>query len=148
MAMLTMIFVSHDRYLIRSVATHVWAIEGGALRVILGGWDAYVSWRRKQDHATQSASQAGALPEDRGSGRRRTRRQSSEIQKLRRRHQEVEDQIDSLEKELAGLNDMIGAAGTARDAAQIDRLAKQYAARDDQLKELWAEWEEVGEQLE
>jgi ATP-binding cassette, subfamily F, member 3 len=38
----TVIFVSHDRYLIQAVATHIWVIEGGQVVAIPGGWDRFL----------------------------------------------------------------------------------------------------------
>ena len=41
----TVIFVSHDRYLIDALATEIWAIDGDELKTIRGNWEAYLAWR-------------------------------------------------------------------------------------------------------
>jgi len=54
----TIFFVSHDRYLVQSLATHLWIIDAGKLEPIDGDWDAYLAWRDKQTGKTT----AEALP--------------------------------------------------------------------------------------
>jgi len=141
----TIILVSHDRYLIQAVATHIWAIDNSSIRVILGGWEDYAAWR---------AESAGRIPSSMDDARssqsdshRRSRRRSNELQSLRRRHQGIEDEIDGLETELSGLNEAIAAAGRAGDTARVTQLGEQYQSRDARLAELWREWEDVGEQI-
>ena len=41
----TVIFVSHDRYLIDALATHVWEIANGTLTTHRGGWAGYLADR-------------------------------------------------------------------------------------------------------
>ncbi|HHH76529.1 MAG TPA: ABC-F family ATP-binding cassette domain-containing protein, partial [Phycisphaerae bacterium] len=41
----TILMVSHDRYLIDSLATHVWIVSDGGIHVIIGGWQEYTAWR-------------------------------------------------------------------------------------------------------
>ena len=43
----TVLLVSHDRYLIREVATQVWAIADGRLHVFEEGYAAYAAWHRE-----------------------------------------------------------------------------------------------------
>lgn len=51
----TMIFVSHDRYFIDAVATTVWAVEQGALRVYPGAYSDYLEERARGRPAPLSA---------------------------------------------------------------------------------------------
>jgi len=141
----TIILVSHDRYLVQAVATHIWAIDDSSIRVILGGWEDYVAWRAKPAGSTLSSQEDAGSPQT--DSHRRSRRRSNQLQALRRRHQSIEDEIERLEKELAGLNQAIAAAGQAGDTARVTQLSKQYQSRDARLADLWREWEDVGEQI-
>lgn len=155
----TAVMVSHDRYLVQAAATHIWAIDGSSIRVILGGWEDYLAWRKGSAEgdvspadSVRSADNAGEdRPGDtdipRRDARRQARRRSNEMQTLRRRHGDIEEQIDALEKELADLNEAIGVAGRAGDTARVAQLGERYQSRDTQLAQLWRQWEEVGEQI-
>ncbi|MBE3100351.1 MAG: hypothetical protein IMZ44_24795 [Planctomycetes bacterium] len=39
-------------------------------------------------------------------------------------------------------------AGEAGDLARVESLGREYAEREGALKALWAEWEDIGGQLE
>ena len=151
----TVFFVSHDRYLIEAVATHLWVVEEGAVRCLLGGWERYLAWRverrertrlgRKQD--TQDAT-SDRTEETRKQDYRDARRRANERQRLRRRHDEIEDEIEAVEQELGRINAQIAAASEAQNMQQIEQLSGRYAQQDACLKGLWNEWERIGEQLE
>jgi len=147
----TIMFVSHDRYLVQSVATHIWAMDGGQVRTILGGWNAYLAWRAQRRE--QAAAQTPRTIEKgdkaaRAADYRDARKQANLLQRLQRRHTELEDEIDAAEKALAQLNGDISTAGEAGDMAKIEELGATYQETDARLKTLWAEWEDVGLQLE
>ena len=145
----TVLFVSHDRTLIQAVATHIWAIEGGRLRTILGGWEDYLQWRAATRQAAAAPAEADRPDKTaRVADYRQGRKRANLLQRLQRRHQQLEDAIDATEKALAELSDAISAAGEAGDLEQVEALGAQYQQTDARLKTLWGEWEHVGEQLE
>lgn len=147
----TIMFVSHDRYLVQSVATHIWAMDGGQVRTILGGWEAYLAWRAARREQAASQTPRAVAKGDKAArlaDYRDARKRANLLQRLQRRHTQLEDEIDAAEKALAQLNDAISAAGEAGDMAKIEELGAQYQQTDDRLKALWDEWEHVGEQLE
>ena len=218
----SVVFVTHDRYLIQSVATHIWALEpagpdrgrgslsapaktgertyppngsltppspgrrgseaassqcgrgslsapdaqsrkglhrGGQaapattrsapniVRPLGGGWDGYLQWR-----SIHGGETAGSSAEDAREGRRqehrRSRREANRLTRLRRRHEELEAQIASLEEDLRTLNNRISTAGEQSDLDSINRLGEEYRQKDSRLKALWEEWEKVGGELE
>lgn len=141
----TVIFVSHDRYLVQAVATHIWAVDGGQLRCVLGGWQEYQEWRAEQ---SDGKTPEKAAKEDRKADYRRARKQANLVQQLKRRHEELEVQIESSEQDLAKLNDGISAAGENGDVARVEKLGREYEEKDNRLRTLWDEWEQVGEKLE
>ena len=144
----TVIFVSHDRYLVQAVATHIWAIEAGRLRVILGGWESYLQWRADARQGDAPAGKGRPDKAARSGNYRQARRRANLLQRLQRRHQQLESQIADDEAALAELSDAISAAGEAGDLEQIEKLGRRYQQAADHLKALWNEWEQVGEQLE
>ena len=144
----TIVFVSHDRYLIDALATHVWAIDGTGVKAMAGKWDAYLKWRsgRATDRAAGSATSAQAT--SRREAYRLRRRQQNRLQRLRRRLEEVERLIHDLESELQKLQDDISAAGQAGDVERVTRLGERYDATDRRIEELNREWEGLGHELE
>ena len=145
----TVIFVSHDRYLVQAVATHIWAIEAGQLRTILGGWEAYLQWRAATRQAAAAPAEADRPDKTaRVADYREARKRANLLQRLQRRHEQLENEIDTVERTLAELGDAISVAGEAGDLKQVEELGTQYQQTDSHLKTLWTEWEHVGEQLE
>ena len=153
----TILFVSHDRYLVQHLATHIWAIDHGQLAELRGGWDAYLAWRadRAQRRAAAQARAAGT-DEAQALADRQARKQSYEqtrqkrrlLERLTRRHEELEHDIHRLEEQLETLNADISAASEAGDLQAVERLGRQYQQTQDDLSERMDEWEAVGEQIE
>ena len=147
------IFVSHDRYLVQAVATQVWAIDGHEVRCLLGGWAEYMKWREARgllavpavDEAKE-ARKAGYAERD--AAKREVRRKANAIERLRRRHGKIEAEIQAIEAEQTGRMAQITAAGESGDVARVEQLGREYAERDARFKALWAEWEDIGGQLE
>ena len=143
----TVLLVSHDRYLVRAVATHVWVVHQGRVKVLIGGWDEYVRWRGAEAETQSAAPGSDGETRDEGDYRRR-RRESNRLQRQQRRHDELEEEIHTLEARLAELSEGISAAGEAGDVEQVQRLGDDYQGVQDHLTAALAEWERIGEGLE
>ena len=143
----TVLFITHDRRLIEAVATDVWAVEDGRVFTIHGGWESFVHWRDARRRHAAEVSDAGS-----GDARRaeheESRRQANLLQRLRRRHEELETEITATEQRLAAINDELASASAAGDMTRIETLGLEYNEKQARLKDLWAEWEEVGGKLE
>jgi ATP-binding cassette subfamily F protein 3 len=154
----TVLFVSHDRYLIQAVATDIWAVEDGRVTALCGGWEEYLLWRaarREQGSAAANAaetegglSESGASREERKADHREARKKANRLQSLRSRHEALETEIEKLEKSLEELMRQVTAASQAGDLAAVERHGAEYQAQEERLKVLWAEWAEVGGQIE
>ncbi|MFA5864907.1 MAG: ABC-F family ATP-binding cassette domain-containing protein [Phycisphaerae bacterium] len=143
----TIIFVSHDRYLVQAVATHIWAIDSGEVRCILGGWEDFLAWR--QTHREKAVQDSGnQVKEERKTDYRQSRKDANLLQRLKRRHEEIEMRIQQVEQDLATLNQGISTAGQAGNLGQVEKLGKDYQQKDAELKTLWNQWEQVGQELE
>ncbi len=148
----TVFLVSHDRYLIQAAATHIWAIDGQGLHVIRGGWEEYLQWRGRGgaaagDGTSDEAAAPAESKEDRRADYRESRRQANAQQRLKAQHEAIEAEVEAVEQTLAKLTEEISAAGQAADVERVERLGRDYERQDARLKELWAEWERIGEQL-
>ena len=147
------LFVSHDRYLVKAVASHIWAIDGREIRCILGGWDEYMKWRQERlglggPRVDEAKEARKASYEERKAVEREVRRRENMVNRLRKRHAEVEAKIQEVEADLARRMKEISGAGESGRLDRVADLGREYAAREAARKALWAEWEDVGGQLE
>jgi ATP-binding cassette subfamily F protein 3 len=143
----TVVFVSHDRYLVQAVATHIWAIDGGVVKCVPGNWETYLAWREARKAQTGVHKSAPAKVE-RAVDYREARKQANQLQRIRRRHEELEAEIEKNEAELGRLNDEISNAGQIGKLDRVNDLGREYQQQSAHLQTLWQEWEAVGEELE
>jgi ATP-binding cassette subfamily F protein 3 len=142
----TFLLVSHDRYLVQALATHVWAVEDGQVHLLEGGWQEYVAWRSSQAATAPRTEQAER--QDQREAQKEARRERKQREKLESRQQELEKVIHSLENELAQLSERIGKAGEAQDMDAVHDLGSQYRRIEKTLEQCWRQWEEVAGALE
>lgn len=136
----TVLFVSHDRYLIEALATQVWAIEGDSLHVHRGGYSEYIAERVEREESAEKG-------EPREREEKRWSEEWSERWKREQQAQrvaELEDAIAVLENRLAALAGDLTAASAAQDVARLTELGTEYAEAEEELHRLVAEWEELG----
>lgn len=142
----TVLCVTHDRYLINALATHVWDIRAGELVQFQGDYAAYAAWRQ-QPQATDVSDE---LPDDKAEREeaRRTRRQDE----TRRRKQEemlarLEKRIEHLEADLEQTAGLLELASAAQDASRLHELGEAYAALQGQLAADLSSWERLAAEL-
>jgi ATP-binding cassette subfamily F protein 3 len=149
----TILFVSHDRYLINALATQVWPIEDGELRVYDGNYSDYEEQRSKE----QEARGKGLGIRDKGQGARgksqearsrkqeaRDRRQEARSKRQEASAEELEEDIAALEAQLAALGEELVAASAAQDVESLRELGSEYQRVDEELQRLLAQWAEAG----
>ncbi len=142
----TFLLVSHDRYLVQALATHVWVVEGGQLTALEGGWHEYMAWRGALQ--TEVAQADGDDRHSQRAAQKEARRGRKEREKMERRQQEVEELIQHLEQQMEGLSARIGKAGEVQDMDQVHALGAQFAALEKEMQGHWLEWEQLAEALE
>jgi ATP-binding cassette subfamily F protein 3 len=143
----TVLFVSHDRYLIDALATQVWVIEGDEMRVYAGDYQQYLVRRARE----QEAARERAAKEQ-----ERARQEAARAEERRRRlHrgaeargptlEEVEDQIHELEARLQQLGAELSEASAAQEFDRVRDLGVEYQRFEAELEELMVEWTALGE---
>jgi ATP-binding cassette subfamily F protein 3 len=145
----TVIFISHDRYLIEALATHIWALDGGTIHPLAGGWENYVRWRTQfRSGASAAAPPRKKQQHDRRQANIAARKADRDRQRIRRKCEAVEESIMELEQKLRELMDASGQAGEAGDLDRVGDLGRQYTASDEQLQELWKQYAQLHDQLD
>jgi ATP-binding cassette subfamily F protein 3 len=147
----TVVFVSHDRYFIDRLATRIFEVGGGEVRVYPGNYEDYL-WRKQGGaSAPEQADAAAAAPPD----AQPTEEEAAE-QKTRRlnpiRLRQLQDRCDSIEEEVARLEAEIAGyeaeLAQFRSAGETKRLMDLVASRRKELDALMAEWENVSQAIE
>jgi ATP-binding cassette, subfamily F, member 3 len=155
----TVVFVSHDRYFIDKLATRVFEVADGHVHVYPGNYEDYL-WRKQQD--TDGAITAAAAPgiasthiistngngSDAGvqSADTKARRLNPIKRKqMEDRSREIEEDIARVEAAIAicesGLLNYVSTEQTRRHNLDLEKHREQLA-------QLMAEWEEIGQALE
>ncbi len=141
----TILFVSHDRYFMDALATHVWSIEDGALRAYEGNYTAYVAQREMM--AQQEALTSQQEPDPKQAERDQIRAEQQRLARQRREQAQVaaelEARITALEDRLRALESEIGAASAAQEVDRIRELGLAYATAEQELHDKLASWAEL-----
>ncbi len=143
----TLLLVTHDRYLIRRLATAVWAIdrETGRLRAFEEGYAEYRQWeaerrqsRRASRHRPPTARQLER------EARRQRRRAEREAERRAQRQAELEAQIRHLEARQRELETRLALASRRQEVERVRRLGDEYSALEAELDALLLAWTELG----
>jgi len=133
----TILLVSHDRYLIRNLATQIWALDQGQMTVFEGPYDEYLAQMEKESELPAETIPA---PTPQADGHSQPRSGLTPYQRARRL-EELEAAIEVLEGQLEDLNQTLAAASEAGDVAQVAALGEAYSQAEAQLEANIAEWE-------
>jgi len=137
----TALFVSHDRYFIDALATHVWAIEDGRLNVYRGSYSDYaarvaaLATQRQEREAAERRLSPRSTPEARAAQRAEKRRQE--------RLGELESEIERLEGQIAAVEARLAACTQEADLESVRVLGAEHAALSEALENAYREWEAV-----
>jgi len=141
----TILLVSHDRYLIDAVASHVWVIENGRMRQFEGSYSSYL--RQLEHERTESVEDGRELRLSRA--RRRTRRRDRNhlaekaARKRVQRFEALEREITQMEQRLATMAALIDGASSCQDLDRLQSLSADYQRLTATLAERFDEWELV-----
>jgi ATP-binding cassette subfamily F protein 3 len=135
----TILFVSHDRYLINALATHVWIIEDGELRVYDGNYSDYEEQKSKEQGARGKKQKIRSKRRE-----SKSRRQEARDKRQTARAGELEKNIAALEAQLASLGEELVAASAAQDIESLRELGLEYRRVDEELQQFLAQWAEAG----
>ena len=144
-------FVSHDRYFLENVATRVFEIADGEVRIYPGNYADYL-WR-KQGGAEQTPTLDDVLigvppavpipmPSQAPAAKRIN---PMKLQQMREQAKEMEDRIARLEREIqAGELALSNYPG----ADEAVKLIAQIAGQRQELEDVMSRWEDVSQQIE
>ena len=142
----TLLFVSHDRYFIDRVATHVIAFEAEQLRYFEGNYSTYLHFlkRRTAEIAAERAaaaarSQVDAKPANTRSDKVERRKRKFPYRKV----EDLEAEIAELESRAQQLEIDMVRPDVLRDGRLVKQTKDDYDAAKVRLAQLYEHWEEA-----
>lgn len=141
----TVLMVSHDRYLIRRLASSVWAIADRELRAFRD-YGAYSGWRkqRRQNPTPEGIRERGESADALRRQRELRRAAQREADRRAQRQAQLEERIHDLEQRRTGLEHRLAAASEAQDVARVRELGAEYREVERELNLSLAEWADLG----
>jgi ATP-binding cassette, subfamily F, member 3 len=140
----TVVTVSHDRYFLDRVVSHILEIEDGVGTVHLGNY----SDRKRRKNAVEAAAAVTAA-EPPAPPKEKDRRQNGEREVRRRGDQRrkkleaIESRIEEREKEKREVAGLLEDDGIRSDRHRLKSLGERYRALEEEIAALLSEWEET-----
>jgi len=150
----TLLFVSHDRRFIESLATRIVEITPGdgeaRVRGFLGGFTAYSdAVAREAAAASAPPARAAAPPAAKDAPEKRAARPRNNAQRQKRERREaLELEIESLEAALTRLDWLAADPTTAKDGERMREISAERRASKEKLDALYADWERLAAELD
>ena len=139
----TLLFVSHDRRLISSLASQLWIVEDGETNLFRGSFEEWVRDTRRDSEQQPALSQSTA-PKTRSRQSDRRRRTSAAQKRAKQAViRDYEEQISSLEAQLVEINVALESATERQNIPEITRLGEKYNATQATLDQALEEWSEL-----
>ena len=142
----TLLFVSHDRYFINRVATHVLELSENGSTLYLGDYDYYVEKKAEvemsQTEETSTSNQAKeASPVNDYQAQKENQK---EVRKLMRQIESLEAEIEELESQSQAISEQML---ETNDAEKLMELQAELDKISHRQEEAMLEWEELSEQV-
>ena len=142
----TLLFVSHDRYFINRVATHVLELSENGSTLYLGDYDYYVEKKAEVEMSqTEEASTSNQAKEASPVNDYQAQKESQkEARKLMRQIENLEAEIEELESQSQTISEQML---ETNDAEKLMELQAELDKISHRQEEAMIEWEELSEQV-
>ena len=142
----TLLFVSHDRYFINRVATHVLELSEKGSTLYLGDYDYYVEKKAEVEMIqTEEASTSNQAKEASPVNDYQAQKESQkEVRKLMRQIESLEAEIEELESQSQAISEQML---ETNDAGELMELQAELDKISHRQEEAMLEWEELSEQV-
>ena len=149
----TILLVSHDRYLIDSLATQIWEVEpqGQRMQVYKGSYTQFKAYKLKKQEEQAEVEKASQGSEAEKPAPREIQPQAAkslskyERKKLQSRLTAIETELQSLETQQAAISARLETPPD--DPDEVLRLGEEYMGLQQKIEGLLAEWGQIEEQL-
>ena len=132
----TVLFVSHDRYFVNSVATKIAELEGGKIVCHDGNYDDFASRKTVVQTPLEKPKQTTY----------RNAKQRAEQTNRAKLLKQLEEQITLIEQQLEQLNAQMSQPEVASDYAKLSVVLDQINRANAQMEQAMEQWEQLQEQ--
>lgn len=150
----TIIFVSHDRYLLNRLATRILEITPDSVESFNGGFDEYMEVKRSKQLAeekqleAQKAEKAKQEATEKSVKAYRSKEQRSADAKKRNRIRELEKEIEKLEAEMQALQEEMASPEVCQDYQLMQEKCAEFEKKKLLSSEYSDEWLVLSEEME
>ena len=142
----TLLFVSHDRYFINRVATHVLELSENGSTLYLGDYDYYVD--KKAELVASQAEEVAAVNQEKQvspvNDYQAQKESQKELRKLMRQIESLEAEIEELEIQTQAISEQMH---TTNDADELMQLQAELDKISQRQEEAMLEWEELSNKV-
>jgi len=138
----TVLIVSHDRYFLDKVIDYIYELENQELNKYFGDYSYYKQKKKNEISEQQDLDEQ----EDKSEGKLDYEAQKearSREQKRQKRLEEIEVEIEALEKNLSDLESQMTAEENINDFELLQELKDKYEQQNSRLETLYQEWEKI-----
>ena len=144
----TLLFVSHDRYFIDSLATMIWEIEQGTLTAYQGNYTEYRTRRQQvQLQGAQAATASNVQPAKKPTSSNNKSNNKKASKEKVRTIEAVERDVEKAETQIKTLEEALSQAALEGNGEQLTRLSSEYEQAKAHVDALLAEWELVSDMV-
>ena len=142
----TLLFVSHDRYFINRVATHVLELSEKGSTLYLGDYDYYVEKKAEVEmiQAEEVSTNNQAKEASPVNDYQAQKESQKEVRKLMRQIESLEAEIEELESQSQAVSEQML---ETNDAGELMELQAELDKISHRQEEAMLEWEELSEQV-
>jgi ATPase components of ABC transporters with duplicated ATPase domains len=148
----SMLLITHDRHLIRSVADLIIEVVAGRVTVHHSGYEQYLRTREAEVTAAGSTPVAVPVPEEPALSAKERRKlaaeQRAKTKDVRDRIAGIEAKLDRLSAEQTRIEGVLGDSDAYTRGEDIGALSRDYERAKKRIATLEAEWEAATAQLE
>lgn len=153
----TIITVSHDRYFLDRVATQIFSFEEhSSIEIYNGNYSQYHDWKEtnvgRGEKEAESTLSVGDVPIQKSKTEdvkpTTNNLSKNEIQKVQKQIDVIEEDIPNLEEELKNLTFQMSQPDIISDHRKFQELTKNYSRKENELRKIYSEWEDLLEQID
>ncbi len=148
----SLMLVSHDRALLRSVCDEFWLVASGKLQAFEGDLEDYQRYlleeaRRQREQARKTSPSLSSAAEQRKQAKQAQQQQQAALRPLKKELQQVEERLTAAQAEQLELERRLGSTTAPQDLAEYGRKLKVLLLEIERLEERWLELGQAIEQV-
>ncbi|MBH8602428.1 ABC-F family ATP-binding cassette domain-containing protein [Thermoactinomyces sp. CICC 23799] len=147
----TLLFISHDRYFIRRLATRIWELTPDGIRDYRGNYEWYLEKKSLEqfEDKTVPSAQGPSSPPSRTEADAYRKREKEKQRKQKQRRQKLErleQEIEQLESKIEEIHAKLCDPEVYNDPASSAPLQQELAKLEEQLEKTTNEWADLADE--